>query len=131
RYDVANTRPDGQADVQILPFGGESPTPLPGEQEKLIYVRTQLRPKVAVPGSAPTPDLTEIVLYDWTTLETQVLVPASSSQWRRLVASPDGKRLAMVSDRGHEGQRSQHLRVFVLDVAGGEPKPLTPPATEI
>src|SRR5262249_23184377 len=106
RYDVLNNRPDGQADVQILPFGGESPAPPPGESEKLIYVRTRLQPKVAVPGSAPTLDLGEIVLYDGTTLETKVLVLASRSRWRHPAASPDGKRLAVVSDRGHEGQGS-------------------------
>src|SRR5262249_49742748 len=99
------------------------------EPEKLIFVRNLPRPKLDVPGAPPALDLTEVVLGDLNTNEPRILVPASSSAWRNLAVSPDGKRLALVSDRGHEGRRSGHLRIFVRGLAGGEPRPLTPPAS--
>jgi dipeptidyl aminopeptidase/acylaminoacyl peptidase len=130
RYDLQTSRPDGLAESQVLPFDGESPAPLPTEAEKLVFVRAQPRPKLDVPGKRPSLDLTEVVVGDLNTREVGVLVPAGPWGWRHLSVSPDGKRLALVSDRGHEGNRSQHLRVFVLDLAGGDPKPLSPPASQ-
>jgi tetratricopeptide (TPR) repeat protein len=130
RYDVESKVAYGQANSQVLPFKGDVPSPVPTDPEKLVFVRSRPRPKLEVPSTSPVPDLTEVVLGDLSTQEVRVLVPASPSSWRYLTVSPDGKRLALVSDRGHEGERSQHLRVFVLDLGGGEPKPLTPPASQ-
>jgi hypothetical protein len=130
RYNLHSGGSEGQADSQVLAFEGESPALLPSDPEKLVFVRSQPKPKPDVPGMPPTRDVTEVVLGDLNTKEVRVLVPASPSTWRYLAASPDGKRLALVSDRGHEGKPSHHLRVFVLDLAGGEPKPLTPPASQ-
>lgn len=130
RYDLGNS-PSGQAESSLVPFHGDWPATLPTEPEKLIFVRGQPRPKVDAPGASPALDLTEVVLGDLSTKEIRVLVPASRSSWQYLAVSPDGTRLALVSDRGHEGQGVRHLRVFVLELAGGEPKPLTPPATHV
>ena len=130
RYDLGSAGISGEANSQVLPFEGDSPAPVPTEPEKLVFVRGQPRPKIEVPGTHPALDQSEVVLGDLSTRQVRVLVPASASNWRHLAVSPDGKRLALVSDRGHEGKRSQHLRIFVLDLAGGEPKPLTPPASQ-
>src|SRR5579871_775489 len=130
RYDLQSGRSDGLCDSQVLSFDGESPVCLPAEPHRLVFVRTQARPKLGVPGKRPTRDLTEVVVGDLNTKEVRVLVPASASAWRDLAVSPDGTRLALVSDRGHEGEHTEHLRVFVVDLAGGEPRPVSPPVSQ-
>jgi tetratricopeptide (TPR) repeat protein len=48
-----------------------------------------------------------------------------------LTVSPDGKRLALVSDQGLEGRTPRRLRVFVMPIEGGKPEPVSPEAAVV
>jgi hypothetical protein len=121
--------PSANTDVRQLDFYGDSPVPVPRDKEKLIFVRSRPVPKLDVPGLPVTIDPTEVVVGDLTTKKIiRTLIPSSNSSWHSLAVSPDGERLALVSNRGHEDRHPQLWRVFVLDMQGGEPKPLSPPA---
>jgi tetratricopeptide (TPR) repeat protein len=105
---------------------------MPGDSEKLLFVRSRPVPKLELPGMPVTADPTEVVVGDLATRKVvRVLIPSSRSSWRNLIVSPDGKRLALVSTRGHEDKHPRLWRVFVLDLQGGEPKALTPPAKQV
>jgi Tol biopolymer transport system component len=126
RYQMA------QANLQVLGVTGDSPAPLPPDAQRIAFVRSRPVPKVDAPGSPAAPDPTEVVLADADGGNPRVLVAESRSSWKLPAFSPNGKRLALVSNRGHEGEPVPQWRVFVLDVDAKDPaatlKPLSPPA---
>jgi hypothetical protein len=102
--------------------------PVPPDNRQLVLVRNWPRPKVEAPLRQWPADPSEVIVYESAKRTTRILIPAGRTVWRSPAASPDGKRLALLSDSGHEGAVSRLWRVFVIDLAGGEPKPLTPAA---
>ena len=110
---------------------GEAAAPVPGTR-KFVVVRLHTRLKTEELGKGPTLDTTEVVLMDLDRPSSErVLIPAGASLWRIPAVSPDGKRLAVVSNRGQETVRPISWRIFVLSLEGGEAKPVTPPAAQI
>jgi tetratricopeptide (TPR) repeat protein len=118
------------SDGQVV-FNGELPTCVPWQNDKLVFVRTQPVAKVEVPGAPAATDQTEVVLGDLQSRAIKVLVPASTASWRSLTVSPDGQKLALVSDLGNKEKRPTPVRVFLMDLIGGQPRPLTPPALNV
>jgi hypothetical protein len=103
--------------------------PIPPADQQLVLVREQARPKVEAPLRAFPADPSEVVVYDPAKKATRILIPLATAVWRAPAVSPDGKRLALISDSGHEGEMPTRWRVFLIDLAGGDPKPLTPAAS--
>ncbi len=106
--------------LAYLPEGGQA-----------VVVRPRGRTKVEGPEGFVRPDPTEVVVVGPNADAHRVLVPVGRATWRDPAVSPDGKLLALVSDSGHEGEFSATWRLFVVPVAGGEPKPLTPAALHV
>jgi tetratricopeptide (TPR) repeat protein len=125
RYEI------GASSFEDLLFHGDTPAAWPDEAYKAAFVRSQPRTKVDLPGQRPAPDPTEVIVVDFNTGNSRLLVRASPSSWSHLSPSPDGKRLALVSDRGHEGEQPRRWRVFVLDIESGKLTALTPPAATV
>jgi tetratricopeptide (TPR) repeat protein len=126
RCDVAT------GSMERLALDGSSPVPLPDDKDQIVFVRGRPLAKADLPGRPASPDLTEVVTASLRVHKARVLVPLSTASWRGLAVSPDGRRLALVSDRGHENQDPRRWRVFVLDLKeGAEPQPLTPPARSV
>jgi Tol biopolymer transport system component/tetratricopeptide (TPR) repeat protein len=121
----------GLGQLTLLPFQGDSPAAVPNDISKLVFVRSRPTGKPDLRGLPAANDPTEVVLGDTSTNQVRVLVPASPSTWTYPAVSPDGKRLALVSDRGHEGDQPRRWRIFVVEMSGGEPVPLTPPANVV
>ncbi len=101
---------------------------VPPNDERLVLVRELARPKVEAPLRSYPADPSEVVVFDRKKKATHILIPLGTAVWRAPAVSPDGKRLALISDTGHEGEWQGLWRVFVIDLDGGVPKPLTPPA---
>jgi tetratricopeptide (TPR) repeat protein len=118
-------------DADTLLSQGDWPASGGAEGQFVAFVRSLPVAKVEVPGRPASPDQSEVVLANLLTQTEKVIVPASPSSWSHLAISPDGSRLALVSDRVSAGGSQRGLRVFVLDLAGGEPKPLTLPASRV
>lgn len=121
-----------------LPFQGDSPAPLPpagqaqGEPSKIVFVRSKAVAKADAPGAAAALDPTEVVLGDLRNPnDVRVLVPSSPTSWSNLAVAPNGKWLALVGDRGLETKLPAQKRVFLVNLDGGEPKPVSPPAFQI
>jgi hypothetical protein len=121
RFEVDETathESTGWADA-LFPFRGSPLVPVPKDEDKLVFVKSHATGK---PGA---PDESEVLLGDLATGRSRVIVPRSKSTWRFLSISPDGTRIAMVSDRDHESEQPRQWRVFVAGMEGGEPQPLT------
>jgi tetratricopeptide (TPR) repeat protein len=126
------TVPAGAAESQPLAAGrARCAVPLPPLNGQLVVVRHRPRAKVDAPLRSAPADPSEVVVFDPDKKATRILIPAGNAVWRAPAVSPDGRRLALVSDSGHESNPLRLWRVFVLDVAGGEPRPLTPPAMAV
>jgi hypothetical protein len=127
RYEVSTRRLD------VLPFHGDSPLPVPLEPKKVIFRRSHAAPKLDLPGRAANLDPAEIVLGDMDRHQVRVLIPESQDYWGPLSVSPDGKRLVLVSNHGLKKQ-AERYRLFLLDLAEVhqvEPKPIGPPCKHI
>jgi hypothetical protein len=114
-----------------LPFAGDWPAAIDPDEESLAFVRSQPVPKLEITGQDAVNDSTEVVQAYLQNRSVRVLVPASKSSWAYLATSPSGDKLALVSDRGHEGPQPRRLRVFLLELKTGKLQPLTPPATQV
>ncbi len=99
---------------------------VPPKDEQLVLVRGMARPKVEAPLRANPTDPSEVVVFDRKKKAAHILIPLGTAVWRSPAVSPDGKRLALISDSGHEGELPSLWRVFLIDLAGGVPKPITP-----
>jgi len=120
--------------LAVAPVAGASAryaVPVPSGQDQWILVRHRSRPKIET-GSRQFPaDPSEVVVFTPAKRTTRILIPAGTAVWRAPAVSPDGRRLAILSDSGHETTNPRLWRVFVVDVAGGEPKPLSPAAPHV
>jgi hypothetical protein len=126
RCDVAS------GGLERLALDGSSPVPVPDDRDQIVFVRSSPVLKADLPGRPAPPDRTEVVTANLRDNKVRVLVPSSPSSWRNLAVSPDGKRLALVSDRGYEHQDPRRWRVFAVELNGSaEPRPLTPPALSV
>jgi hypothetical protein len=123
---VASAPPGGNA-----AFRGMWLVSLPSDPSKFVFVRSRPEAKIDAPGVPAQADPTEVLLGDLTNGSARVLVPANSAAWRYLSISPDGKQLALVSNQGLEGADTAKGRLFVMDLKGDEPRPLTSPASNI
>jgi tetratricopeptide (TPR) repeat protein len=117
RYNV-----DSQL-LEALPFYCDSPVPVPGDSNKVIFRRSRAVPKLDRPDRAAEPDPSEVVLADLNTQEVRVLVPVSNTVWQPLAVSPDGKKLALASDLGQAKKGPGTFRLFVLDLGAADAKP--------
>jgi hypothetical protein len=118
----------------VLPIDwarGRYAVPVPPEEKEVVVVRHRARPKLEGASRHELPDPAEVVVIQPDKDTTRILIPAGTAVWRAPAVSPDGKRLALVSDSGHEDWPPRLWRVFVLDLTGGEPRPLTPPAPQV
>lgn len=115
----------------LLAVSADQATPVPGTVEQLVLLRSRAVPKLDGPGTLPAADPTEVVLRDLATGTERVIVTAGSASWRHVAVSPDGARLALVSNLGNEGATDARWRVFLVPLAGGDPKPVTPPAESL
>lgn len=125
---VLNYEPK-QARVFGMAIQAEWAAPVPG-QGAFVVVRPQLRPRFDASGTGPT----EIVVVDSTTgAVRRSLISDDRNSWRLPVVSPDGKRLAIVSDRGQAASEKNRWRIFVIDIDAEktEPKPVSPAAALI
>jgi Tol biopolymer transport system component/tetratricopeptide (TPR) repeat protein len=121
-------------ELATLPFQGDSPVPIPLESNKLIFRRSRATSKLEMPGAVAAADPSEIVVGDIATKQVRVLIPESQESWTPLSISPDGKRLALVSDRGTDKKTHRRSRLFLLDLTEGkpaDPRPITPPCASI
>ena len=73
------------------------------DDDRLVLVREQARPKVEAPLRQFPADPSEVVVFDRKKKATHILIPLGTAVWRSPAVSPDGKRLALISDSGHEG----------------------------
>jgi WD40-like Beta Propeller Repeat len=128
---------DGRIGIINFPIDGGGAAPIneararwaiaiPPLKPQVVLVRDRARPKVESPLRKDPADPSEVVVFDREKKVTRILIPLASAVWRSPAVSPDGKRLALISDSGNEGMLPSLWRVFVIDLAGGEPKPLTP-----
>jgi Tol biopolymer transport system component len=127
RYELSTRR------LEVLPFHGDSPLPLPLEPGKLIFRRSHAARKLDLPGRVANLDPAEIVLGDIETHQVRVLIPESEDYWGPLAVSPDGKRLVLVSNHGLKKQPERY-RLFLFDLAEGnqaEPKPIGRPSRHV
>jgi tetratricopeptide (TPR) repeat protein len=100
--------------------------------DRAVAVRSRPQTKLEAAGSRPAPDLTSVELIDPANPgANRVLIPPGAADWHDPVVSPDGKRLAVVSNRGHEAAHPGRWRVWVLDLPGGEPKAVSPAAEQV
>jgi tetratricopeptide (TPR) repeat protein len=95
-------------------------------QPPLVAVVAGQRPKLR---GAPD-DYTAVHILPPAGPAPTVLVPDGPARWRWPAVSPDGSRLAVISDRG---AKPGQWRVFLLPLGGNEPKiePVTPPAARV
>ncbi len=121
-------RPAGRISTRLTGVRTRCAVPLPPPNQRLVLVRHRARPKFEGPNRQSTSDPSEVVVFEPAQKATRILIPAGTAVWRSPAVSPDGRRLALISDSGHETALPRLWRVFVLDVTGGEPKPLTPAA---
>lgn len=117
--------------VEVLRFRGQSPVPIPGDPDRIVFVRSRPVAKVETPGMTASADPVEIVVGNLKTGKMNVVLPLDKAAWNHLTVSPNGKQLAAVSNRGHPGKDFLPWRLFVGDLADGKMKPLTRPAGEI
>jgi hypothetical protein len=104
---------------QVLAFRGDSPVPVPGRPNKLVFRRARAVPKADLPAGPAPADPAEVVLGDLGTGEVRVLVPESTATWAPLAASPDGKQLALASGPDREGVEPARRQLFLLELAAG------------
>ncbi len=140
---ISLTGTDGSANVvRVGPFdrrflepmagaAGSFAVPVPPGQEQIVLIRHRSRPKIESGSRQYSADPSEVVLFTPGRRTTRILIAAGAAVWRTPAVSPEGKRLALVSDSGQETTLPQLWRVFVLDLAGGVPKPLSPPAPRV
>jgi hypothetical protein len=106
----------------------EAALPLP--DGRLLAVSRHAQGKVEGAGPAAS-DLTSVNILPppGGDQRATVLVPAGPSRWHSPVLAPDGKHLAIVSDRdGKPGE----WRVFVLSLEGNpKPEAVSPPASRV
>jgi tetratricopeptide (TPR) repeat protein len=117
----------GAQNLEPLPFAGDSPAAVPNDPDRLVFVRSRPSAKT----DASDADATEVVLAELSTRAVTTVIPASQSSWQFPSVSWDGTRLAVVSDRGYEGREPPLYRVLVVDLKGGEPRPVSPPAAMV
>jgi hypothetical protein len=120
-------------ELHVLACAGDVPAADPVNPGKLLFVRARPEVKTEPPDRPGLGDLTEVVRGDLQVrAQPEVHVAASRTNWTQLVVSPDGKRLALVASqpeaRKHYVTKNQ---VYVMDLGGGEPKPISPPTTQI
>jgi tetratricopeptide (TPR) repeat protein len=115
------------------PHRAEAAVAVPGK-ERVVAVRLHPRMKLESVGLRPVPDFTEVVAFDLIQGQgagIKVLAPAGPALWRVPAVSPDGQRVALVSNRGHETASPTLWRVFVIELDSGELRGVTPPAAAI
>ncbi len=117
----------GAQTLQPLPFAGDSPAAVQTDPDRLVFVRSRPSGK----ADAADADATEVVLAELSTRAVTTVIPASRSSWQFPSVSWDGTGLAVVSDRGYEGREPPLYRVFAVDLKGGEPRPVSPPAAVV
>jgi len=120
-------------ELRVLRCIGDAPGVDPNDPRALVYVRSQPVAKTEAPGRPGVSDPTEVVRGDIDGREaTRVLVRSSNRNWTRVAVSPDGKRLALIANQPHEkGLYGGRNRVYMMDLAGGAPTPITPPTMQI
>ncbi len=101
--------------TEVLPFRGMAPAPFPNDPAQLVFVRSNPTGKV----DSDTPDPRELVVGNLDTKAVRVVVPAGPAQWLSPRVSPDGKKLAVVSDHGQAEGIAARWRVLALDLANG------------
>jgi tetratricopeptide (TPR) repeat protein len=132
RLATAHLMPGRGAEVLPIDWArGRYAVPVPPEEKEVVVVRHRARPKLEGPARQAPPDPAEVVVTQPGKDVTRILIPAGTAVWRAPAVAPDGKRLALVSDSGHEAALPRLWRVFVIDLGGGEPRPLTPPAPHV
>jgi hypothetical protein len=114
----------------IAAFHGEFPAS-GGGPGRVLFVRSHPTAKMRLPNVPGQHDATEVVLGNQRTQQARVLISASPSSWRYPALSPDGKLLAVVSNRGHEEEKPSWWRVFLVELGKNEPRPISPPADEV
>lgn len=124
----------------FVPRAGDCPAPFPVDGDKSRYAFVRALPTGKLEGR-PLSDGSEVLISDGSNSPTientppTVLIPASGSSWTELAVSPDGKRLALIGNRGFETETPPRFRVFVTEIPekgpAGDPQPLSPPATAI
>lgn len=127
RYDSQNSA------IETLALNGHDPVPIPGNADRIVLVRSQPIAKVETPGARAEADPSEIAVCNWnaTAVKLRTLVAPGKGTWHSLAVSPDGKRLAAVSDLGSQGNDSRRWRLFVGNLANGQMQALTAPAGQV
>ncbi|MBL8797806.1 MAG: hypothetical protein JNM56_28165 [Planctomycetia bacterium] len=134
RLDGRMQRYDAPArSLETLAFRGSWPTPLPGNPQRLVLVRTQSTPQSDAPGAAASADPAEIVLGDCATApgETRprvdVLVSARRIEYSFPALSADGQQLAVWARPANTDQA--RVMLVALRQPKAEPEWLDIPAT--
>ncbi|HZT80129.1 MAG TPA: hypothetical protein VFA26_07905 [Gemmataceae bacterium] len=112
--------------VHDMPFRGDLAAPALTDLQ-MVFRRSRPALKVEGPDGQVPPDPTEIVFGNVGTGAIRVLVPENTAQWHHAAVSPDGKRVALVTERGPADRRGPRMRILLVDLAGGAPKPMGPP----
>jgi tetratricopeptide (TPR) repeat protein len=111
RFDTLENR------LETLPFRGQWPTAWWIDTNQVLFVRSQVAPKLdGVDG-----DHTELVVGDVTKKTVRVLVKASRAQWAYPAVLTDAKQIAVWSTLGREDGRYQ---LFLIDAATGAASPI-------
>lgn len=94
------------------------------------FLLVRARSGVKVPSTLRIPDADPSeVVYRTADGTERILVAAQRARWRSLALSPDGKTVALRSNQGHERDLVSLWRVFLLPLAGGPPRPVSPPSS--
>jgi hypothetical protein len=112
--------------LQRFPFRGSAPTQVVGNIQKIIFLRSRLKPKIETGDDRPMLDATEVVSGDLGTEQVEVLVPATTQAWIGVAASPDGKKLVLIADPASV-TGSKAAAVFIKDEKEETPRPLPMP----
>lgn len=120
RYDCENNR------LETLSFRGQLPVPMPGDPERVVFVRFRSAPKSDAPGSRAVNDPSEIVVGNTSTKDVRVIVASQAARWGQLAVSPGGGQLAVLRQDDPDVPGRFASRINLVQMAGGELTPIGP-----
>lgn len=110
RYDVENNQ------LEKLPFLGQSPAPVPGDPDRIVFTRYLPTVKTEAGPQREPADRGELAIGNLTTKEVRVLAGPRPGGWTALAVSPDAKLVAGITARAPKDNQAQRgLAVVAME----------------